>query len=112
VTLHEALKAAETLAGEGKAIRVVDLFSVKPVDKDGLLAAAQATGNKILTVEDHYLAGGIMEAVCSVLATENVQVFGIYVDAIPHSGKPDEMLEAYGISASKIVTKVHEILGQ
>ena len=82
---------------------------MQPIDKEGLIANAAEAGNKILTVEDHYGAGGIHEAVCSALATEAIQVYGVYVTEIPHSGKPDELIHLHGLSASKIADKVREI---
>ena len=68
ITLHEALKAADALAEEGVSARVIDLYSVKPIDEDGLRAAAEATGGRVVTVEDHWPEGGLGEAVLSALA--------------------------------------------
>ena len=68
ITLHEALAAADMLAQDGVYARVIDLYSVKPVDVDGLRAAAEATGGRIVTVEDHWPEGGIGEAVLSAFA--------------------------------------------
>src|SRR5690606_41624792 len=59
VTVFEALKAYETLARDGIAIRVIDAYSIQPIDKAGLVAAGKATGGRILTVEDHYSTGGL-----------------------------------------------------
>ncbi|HXE30665.1 MAG TPA: transketolase [Terriglobales bacterium] len=106
VTLTEALKAHEQLQKEGIAIRVVDLFSVRPVDAEGLLAAAKATRNTLLTVEDHYSAGGLGDAVSEAVAPEGVRVHRLAVRGIPRSGKPEELLHRYKIDAAAIVAKV------
>jgi transketolase len=104
ITLHEALKAAEALAGEGVAARVIDLYSVKPVDADTLHAAAEATGGRIVTVEDHWPEGGIGEAVLSALADYEgpLRVTKLAVRDMPTSGKPAELLAAAGIDAEHI----------
>ena len=78
ITLHEALAAYEILCREGIFLRVIDLYSIKPLDEEALREAARATG-AIITVEDHYAAGGIGEAVCSALAAEAVPVFSLCV---------------------------------
>lgn len=110
ITLHESLKAAKELEKNGISVRVVDLFAVKPVDRETLLRNANETGGKILTVEDHYQEGGIFEAVNSALASESVRVWGLFVKELPRSGKPAELLEKYGISANQIALKIKEIL--
>jgi len=111
VTFCEAIKAHASLETQGIHIRVVDLFSVKPLDVEGLLRNARETGGKILTVEDHYLAGGIFEAVSGALASaDNVKVWGLYIEVLPRSGKPHELLELYGISAAKIAQRVKELI--
>ena len=92
VTLHEALKAHETLAAEGIAIRVIDLYSIKPVDTEALRAAAAQTNNVLITVEDHYPEGGLGDAVLEAVATEDVRVHKLAVTGIPRSGKPEELL--------------------
>ena len=110
VTLHEALKAHETLAEEGIAIRVVDLYSIKPVDAEALMAAAAETNNTLITVEDHYPEGGLGDAVLEAVATEDVRVHKLAVTGIPRSGKPEELLEHHGISANAIVQKVKSVI--
>jgi transketolase len=109
VTLHEAIKAAEKLQGEGIAVRIIDLFTVKPVDAEGLIANARETNNRILTVEDHYLPGGIGEAVASALSESGIRVTKVAVEEIPRSGKPEELLAKYGIDADAIVRKVRSL---
>jgi transketolase len=106
VTLFEALKAFDLLAAEGMAIRVIDLYSVQPVDVDTLVAAARDTDGRVVTVEDHYVAGGIGDAVATAIAPAGFTVHRLAVREIPRSGKPDELLERFGISAASIVTAV------
>ncbi len=106
VTVFEALKAYDTLKAQGTNIRVIDLYSVQPVDKAGLIAAGKATGGVIITVEDHYAAGGIGDAVAEAVAEAGLTVKRIAVREIPRSGKPEELLDRFGISASHIVDAV------
>ena len=105
ITLHEAVKAAETLAGEGIAVRVIDLYSVKPVDTEAINKAADETGH-IVVVEDHWAQGGLGDAVLAALNGKAVKFSHLAVMEMPRSGKPDELLEHYGISASHIVKAV------
>ena len=79
---------------------MIDLYSVAPVDKDGLVAAARATGGHLITVEDHYAAGGIGDAVAEAVADAGYTVHRLAVREIPRSGKPDELLDRFGISAT------------
>ncbi len=111
VTVHEALKAHQILAAEGIAIRVIDLYSVKPVDAEALKAAAADTNTTLITVEDHYPEGGLGDAVLDAVATENICVHKLAVTGIPRSGKPEELLEHHGISANAIVEKVKSVTG-
>ncbi len=107
VTLYEALEAYNQLAAEGIAVRVVDLFSVQPIDRDTLVAAAAATNGQVITVEDHYAHGGIGDAVLSALSDQpGVQLTKLAVRSTAHSGKPDELLDMFGISARHIVAAV------
>lgn len=110
VTVFEALKAYDELKKAGIAIRVIDLYSVQPIDETTLRQAAAATRGQIVTVEDHYAGGGIGEAVAAAttgLAT--VQILA--VREIPRSGKPEELFDRFGISASHIVNAVRKIAG-
>ena len=109
VTVHEALKAHQILAAEGIAIRVIDLYSVKPVDAETLKAAAADTNKTLITVEDHYPEGGLGDAVLDAVATEDICVHKLAVTGIPRSGKPEELLEHHGISANAIVQKVKDV---
>jgi transketolase len=106
VTLTEALKAHDQLQAKGIALRVIDLFSVRPIDRDTLLAAAQATGNLLITVEDHYSAGGLGDAVCEAVSPAGVRVQRLAVAGVPRSGKPEELLHRYKIDADAIVAAV------
>ena len=109
VTLFEALKAYDELAKQNVAIRVVDLYSIAPIDRATLLACARETHNTLITVEDHYAHGGIGDAVLSAVSAEGVKVHKMAVTEIAHSGKPDELVDRYGISARHIVEKVKKL---
>jgi transketolase len=106
VTVFEALKAHDTLKATGTPIRVIDLYSVAPVDRAGLIAAGRATGRRLITVEDHYEAGGIGDAVADAVSDAGLTVHRLAVREIPRSGKPEELLDRYGISANHIVDAV------
>jgi transketolase len=112
ITVHEALKAAGALEDEGISARVVDLYSIKPIDAETLQAAAEATG-RIVTVEDHFPDGGVGDAVLAALAEvdEHPRVVKLAVNDMPRSGKPDELLHAYGIDAEAIAAAVRQIVG-
>ena len=110
VTLFEALRACEELKKENIAVRVVDLFSVVPVDTETLLAAARAANNAVVTVEDHYAAGGLGDAVAEALGPYGVRLYRLAVRQIPHSGKSDELLHSYKIDAAAIVEQIRSLL--
>jgi transketolase len=111
ITLHEALKAADSLADEGVAARVIDLYSVKPIDAVTLRAAGEATG-ALVTVEDHWPEGGLGEAVLSVFAEdeERPRIVQLAVRHMPGSGKPAELLAAAGIDAEHIAEAVRKLV--
>jgi transketolase len=109
VTVFEALKAYDQLKASGTSIRVIDLYSVAPVDATALAAAGRATGGHLITVEDHYAAGGIGDAVAEAVAATGLTVHRLAVREIPRSGKPDELLDRYGISARRIVDAVRAV---
>ncbi len=106
VTVFEALQAYDVLMAEGISIRVVDLYSVQPLDASTLVACAQETGGRLVTVEDHYAAGGIGDAVAAAVAPAGFTVTRLAVREIPHSGTPEQLLDRYGISARHIVAAV------
>uniref|UniRef100_A0A673XG94 Transketolase n=2 Tax=Salmo trutta TaxID=8032 RepID=A0A673XG94_SALTR len=109
VTLHEALAAADQLASEGVNIRVIDPFTIKPLDAATILSSARTTGGRIITVEDHYREGGLGEAVLSAVGEEpGIMVTRLAVNRIPRSGKPQELLDLYGISAKHIANAVRQ----
>jgi transketolase len=109
VTLFEALRAYEELKKEGIFIRVIDLYSIKPIDKTTLHEAAAETG-ALITVEDHFSEGGIGEAVRSVLEGLEVPMYSLAVRKMPKSGKPEELLDYEEISSSAIVKIIKELL--
>jgi transketolase len=111
VTVPEAMQAADTLAGEDIGVRVIDLYSIKPIDVEGLRAAAEATG-RIITVEDHYPEGGVGDAVLAALAESGAEarVVKLAVDDMPHSGKPAELLAAFGIDADGIANAARQLV--
>jgi transketolase len=108
VTVVEALKAHDDLHKQGISIRVVDLYCLQPIDAVTLVACAEATKGRLITVEDHYAAGGIGDAVASAVALRGFTVRRLAVPEIPRSGTPDELLDHYGISARHIVKAVKE----
>ncbi len=110
VTVFEALKAHDQLKQAGMPVRVIDLYSVAPVDAETLVRAGQATGGHLITVEDHYAAGGIGDAVAAAVADAGFTVHRLAVREIPRSGKPEELLDRYGISASHIVDAVRRVV--
>jgi transketolase len=110
VTLFEALKAYDKLAAVGISVRVVDLYSIVPIDRTTLLESARTTQRRILTVEDHYAHGGLGDAVLDAVGTEGIKVHKLAVRAIPHSGKPDELVDHFGIGARSIVETAKQIV--
>lgn len=111
VTLHEALAAADQLSQQGISIRVIDPFTIKPLDVATIISNAKATGGRIITVEDHYREGGIGEAVCAAVSREpDILVRQLAVSGVPRSGKPSELLDMFGISARHITEAVKDTL--
>ncbi len=109
VTLHEALRAADRLDEHGIAARVIDLYSVKPVDAETLRQAAADTG-AIVTAEDHWPEGGLGDAVLAALAeVEGVRVRKLAVSKLPGSGKPAELMHECGIDADAIAAAAQEL---
>ncbi|MFN4179590.1 MAG: transketolase [Armatimonadota bacterium] len=109
ITVFEALKAYEALANEGIKIRVIDLYSVKPLDEATLVRSALETNRTIITVEDHYPEGGIGDAVASAVSKEGIKVYKLAVNDLPRSGKPDELMDMFGISAKHIIETVKRL---
>jgi transketolase len=115
VTVFEALKAADQLAGDGVAVRVIDAYSVKPIDGQTLRAALEETG-LIVVAEDHWVEGGLGDAVLEGLAARGTELSGrvikLAVTEMPGSGTPEELREWAGISAAKIVRAVRSAVGK
>ena len=109
VTVFEALEAHDRLAAEGTAIRVIDAYSVQPIDAATLIEAAAETHGRIITVEDHYPSGGLGDAVSEAVAPHGTCVHRLAVREIPRSGGSKELLERFGISAGRIVDAVREV---
>lgn len=111
ITLHEALKAYDMLKADGISVRVIDLYSVKPVDKQTLQRAAADTGGKLIVVEDHWYEGGLGDAVLESFAGAPAPtVVKLAVGIMPGSGKPAELLAAAGIDADHIAAAVKKLL--
>jgi transketolase len=108
VTVFEARKAYEQLKQDGINIRVIDAYSVQPIDAATLVESAKATKGIIITVEDHYAPGGLGDAVAEAVAPAGMLVHRLAVHKIPRSGHPDELLDRYGISARHIVDAVRQ----
>ncbi|XP_063359242.1 transketolase-like protein 2 [Cydia amplana] len=111
ITLHESVAAAEALKAEGINARVLDPFTIKPLDEAAVLDNARACGGRIVVVEDHYQAGGIGEAVLSAVALQrDVVVKHVFVAKVPRSGPPAALLDKYGISAPHIASAAKAVL--
>lgn len=102
VTLFEILKAYDALQKKGITVSVIDLYSIKPLDAKTIIKTAQASNNKIITVEDHYLQGGIGQAVTYAVRNEGFTIECLAVTKLPRSGKPQELLAYEGIDAQSI----------
>jgi transketolase len=113
-TLHEALAAANTLADEGISARVIDLYSVKPLDLETLTAASAATGGRLVTVEDHWPEGGLGSAVVDAFANADVRprVVKLAVTHLPGSGTPAQLINACGIGAEQIAQAARELVAR
>jgi len=110
ITVHEALKAYEELKKAGILVRVVDCYSIKPVDQKTLLKCLKQTKQQVLiTVEDHWEHGGLGDFVMSAVSEQGAQVHKMAVSKIPRSGVMDELLDYVGISAKHIVKKVKSL---
>nr|CAX73904.1 transketolase [Schistosoma japonicum] len=114
ITLTEALKAADILASENINIRVIDPFTIKPIDNELLAKAVNETSSKVLTVEDHVPEGGIGDAVSEALSHWGVEhtVHRLAIKEVPRSGKPEELLAKYGVDSSAIIHAVKALLGK
>ncbi|MGI9005605.1 MAG: transketolase C-terminal domain-containing protein, partial [Streptosporangiaceae bacterium] len=114
VTLHECLAAAAALAASGIAVRVIDTYSVKPLDRDPLVDSCRVTGSRLVVAEDHYPEGGLGSAVLEALADAPVpplRVAHLAVQGLPTSGTPAELLDAAGISSRHIAGAARRLAG-
>ena len=102
ITVHEALKAHDELKKKKKNVAVIDLYCIKPFDRKKFIDFVKEHGNKVIVVEDHYEAGGIGEMISKVLEGTGIGMKHLCIRGIPHSGKPEELLEKYGIDAKAI----------
>jgi transketolase len=111
ITVHEAIKAADELQDSGVAVRIIDAYSIKPIDGESLRAAARATGGNVVAVEDHWPEGGLGEAVLSALSGEAYPLHfeHLAVRDMPGSGKSEELMDAAGISANHIADTVRKL---
>jgi transketolase len=109
ITVFEALKAYDELKRENIGLRVIDAYSVQPLDRETIVHEAAQTGGRVVVAEDHFPAGGLGEAVAAVLAG-GARIIHLCVRELPRSGKPDELLAAYGISASHIARAVKDLI--
>lgn len=109
ITVHEALKAYEELKKEGIMVKVIDAYSVEPIDKAGITKEAGKAGNKVVVVEDHFPNGGLGDAVAMALSGK-AEIVHLAVEDLPRSGEPDELLDKYGINAKHIKAAVKKIL--
>jgi transketolase len=111
ITVPEATKATDELQESGISVRVIDAYSIKPIDGDTIRAAAQVTGGKVVVVEDHWPEGGLGEAVLSALSEEpnTLHFEHLAVEGMPGSGKSEELMDAAGISANHIVDAARKL---
>ena len=111
ITVFEALEAAEELEKENISVRVIDCYSINPIDKETLKNCAKSTENPlIISVEDHYIHGGMGDFINAALAEENVRLVKMAVTKISTSGTKEQLLDDAGINASHIIKKVKELL--
>ncbi len=113
ITVHEAMKAYDKLKADGTEIRIIDAYSVKPIDKTTLRETVKAVNGKLVTVEDHWPEGGLGDAVLDALAEaplNNLRVVKLAVKDLPGSGTPAELMHAAGIDADAIIQAVKSLL--
>ncbi|HEB34586.1 hypothetical protein LCGC14_0725360 [marine sediment metagenome] len=111
LTVHEALKAYDELKGERISVRIIDAYSVEPIDKDGISKEVEKAGKKVVVVEDHFQNGGLGDAVAQALSGK-AEIVHLAVKDLPRSGKPEELLDKYGIDANHIKRAVKELISR
>lgn len=110
VTLHEALKAYKSLKQEGIQVAVIDLYSIKPLAYEKIKSCVLKAQKRVITVEDHYLQGGLGEAVCYALRNDNIKIESLAIRTLPRSGKPEELLAMNNIDADSIIKVVKNMI--
>jgi len=111
LTVHEALKAYDELKDERISVRIIDAYSVEPIDKDNLSKEVEKAGKKVVVVEDHFQNGGLGDAVAQALSGK-AEIIHLAVKDLPRSGKPEELLDKYGIDANHIKRAVKELISR
>jgi transketolase len=111
ITVHEALKAYDELKAEGISVRIIDAYSIEPIDKDTISKEVEKAGKKVVVVEDHFQNGGLGDAVAQALGGK-AEIIHLAVKDLPRSGKPEELLDKYGISANQIKRAVKELISR
>jgi len=109
ITVHEALKAYEELRRENISIRVIDAYSVQPIDKDNITKEVRGAGRKVVVVEDHFQNGGLGDAVAQAL-NGKAEIVHLAIKDLPRSGKPEELLNKYGIDAEHIKAAIKKLI--
>jgi len=109
ITVHEALKAYDELKKEGISIRIIDSYSVQPIDKEALLREVEEAKKKVVVVEDHFQSGGLGDAVAQALGGK-AEIIHLAIKDLPRSGKPDELMDLYGINAKNIKSAVKQLI--
>jgi len=111
LTVHEALKAYDELKEEKISVRIIDAYSVEPIDKDNISKEVEKAGKKVVVVEDHFQNGGLGDAVAQALSGK-AEIVHLAVKDLPRSGKPEELLDKYGIDANHIKKAVKALISR
>lgn len=106
ITVHEALKAADLLLKESISVAVIDLYSIKPLDTQTLIAVGKQCQSRIITIEDHYVEGGLGQAVAAALVNESINITQLAVKTLPRSGTPEELRAMVKIDSQAIIQAV------
>lgn len=110
ITIHEALKAYNLLKADGVDIAIVDAYSIKPLDAETIIKVAQKAKHNIVVVEDHYMEGGLGDALCSALINHSFKIIHLGIKEISRSGAPDKLLAYHGIDARAIISSVKQLI--
>lgn len=111
IAVYEALKAYDELKAEGNSIRIIDAYSIQPIDKENIIKASEESGKKVVVVEDHFSGGGLGDAVAEALAGR-AQIIHLAIRELPRSGRPSELLKKYGIDVGHIKRAVKKLLSR